>query len=251
MNQDLLIKKWLQEEEQTFKGWDFSYLDNRWQGEALPWSYGERVKAALKNEYRLLDLGTGGGEFLLTLNHPYARTAVTEGWAPNIALCIKRLAPLGISVYPVQDDGVLPMADNTFDMVINRHESYNLAEVKRVLKPRGLFITQQVGGENCKSLEEKINMAPKKSFDFSLKTEADAFEKHGFCIQWQKEHFSSLKFFDVGAIVFFAKRIPWSFPDFSVTKNIEKLWPLQDEITKNGFVSTMEQRFMIEAVNQK
>ena len=42
--------------------------------------------------------------------------------------------------------------DNEFDIVINRHESYNEKELFRILKPNGLFITQQVGAYNNKDL---------------------------------------------------------------------------------------------------
>ncbi|WP_365845908.1 hypothetical protein [Clostridium sp.] len=40
-----------------------------------------------------------------------------------------------------------PFEDNTFDIVINRHESYCVSEVKRILKTDGIFIAQQVGGK--------------------------------------------------------------------------------------------------------
>lgn len=245
------IETWLKEEHQAFTGWDFSYLDGRWEEEPLPWDYGNIVRKALFTDAKLLDMGTGGGEFLQTLNHPYEHTAVTEGWPPNLKRCIENLAPLGVKVYPVEEDNLLPMGDNAFDLAINRHESYDLAEVQRVLKPGGLFITQQVGGENDRSLEEKINLIPKENMDFSLATQVRAFQKQGFSIQVQKEAFTSLRFFDVGAIVFFAKQIPWSFPGFSVKENLEKLWLLQNEIDEQGFVESTQHRFIIAAQNNK
>lgn len=55
--------------------------------ESLPWNYKDIVKSYLKPEYKLLDMGTGGGEFLLSLNHPYENTLVTEAWIPNVKLC--------------------------------------------------------------------------------------------------------------------------------------------------------------------
>ncbi|WP_242865988.1 class I SAM-dependent methyltransferase [Desnuesiella massiliensis] len=99
------------------------------------------LKNYLRADYELLDMGTGGGEFLLSLNYPYSKTAVTEAWEPNVKLCMERLTPLGISVNQVYEDSKLPFKDNSFDMVINRHESYDLKEVKRILKPNGIFIT--------------------------------------------------------------------------------------------------------------
>ncbi len=65
-----LYEFWKQEEAHAFGGWDFSYLDGRWEDGKLPWGYKKMVLSYLKPSDYLLDMGTGGGEFLLTLNHP-------------------------------------------------------------------------------------------------------------------------------------------------------------------------------------
>lgn len=41
-----------------------------------------------------------------------------------------------------------------FDIIISRHEAFDIDEVYRLLKPNGLFITQQVGGLNNKELSQ-------------------------------------------------------------------------------------------------
>lgn len=74
---------WLEEERNSVQGWDFSRLDFRWRRDSLPWDYRSVVLEYLRPADRLLDLGTGGGEFLLSLGHPWGRTAVTESWPPN------------------------------------------------------------------------------------------------------------------------------------------------------------------------
>ena len=53
------------EEAASFSGWDFSHLDGRWQEGGIPWDYGEIVREFLQDSMELLDMGTGGGEFLL------------------------------------------------------------------------------------------------------------------------------------------------------------------------------------------
>lgn len=87
MNCDKLKEIWKKEEEMSFKGWDFSYLNNRWEDEELPWNYDDILRKYLRPEYSLLDMGTGGGEFLLSLKHPYHKTSVTEMWPPNVEEC--------------------------------------------------------------------------------------------------------------------------------------------------------------------
>ena len=94
MNREVLLNQWREEERRGMYGWEFSHLENRYEVSPLPWDYRERVREFLRPGVRLLDMGTGGGELLLTLRHPYELTSVTEGWAPNVELCRKRLEPL-------------------------------------------------------------------------------------------------------------------------------------------------------------
>ena len=151
------LKNYLKNEEnQVFQGWDFSYINGRWDGECIPWDYEKILLSYLKEEYKLLDMGTGGGEFLLTLNHPFCNTAITESYPPNVAICKEKLQPLGITVKQVVDDCKLPFEDSSFDIIINRHESFDVGEIKRILKTGGYFITQQVGAKNDVDLSEKV-----------------------------------------------------------------------------------------------
>ena len=135
-----LMEEWIKEEEKfSLIGWDFSYVAERWVTENMPWDYGKIIKSTLKNADILLDMGTGGGEFLLTLEHPYEKTYVTEAYLPNVELCMSKLAPLGIIVAQTFDDDELPFDNETFDIIINRHESFDISEVSRTLKPGGYF----------------------------------------------------------------------------------------------------------------
>ena len=129
-------QKLLEEENRAFSGWDFSSLDNRMIEQPLPWNYNRIVLENLDNSLDLLDMGTGGGEFLLTLNHPYDKTSVTEAYPPNIELCRNILSPLGVKVYAVENDEKLPCDDNIFDIVINRHESYHVDEHRFIIVAR-------------------------------------------------------------------------------------------------------------------
>ncbi len=252
MNFDALKTIWAREERISFQGWDFLYLESRWQEEGLPWDYREIIQGYLKSTDRLLDMGTGGGEFLLSLGHPYAYTAVTEAWAPNLKVCKEKLEPLGIHVYPVEDDSRLPIHTDMFDIVINRHEAYDLHEVSRVLHPNGFLITQQVGCNNNRDLSEYLipDFVSQYS-DFSLPAEKRKFEANGFEILFCDESFPEIRFFDVGAIVFYARRIPWEFPNFSVENNFRQLCSLHQELTSNGFIGTRGHRFIIVARNGK
>ena len=61
-------------------GWDFSHIEGRYTEETdLPWNYQNIILDYLKPEMKLLDIDTGGGEFLLSLRHPYVKTS-DWGW---------------------------------------------------------------------------------------------------------------------------------------------------------------------------
>ena len=163
---------WAQEEQSAeMHGWDFSHIRGRVVEAPLPWDYKKKVLDFLKPQSVILDMGTGGGEFLLSLRHPFSQTSVTESWQPNFELCEKKLAPLGITVRKTEEDKPLPFADNSFDLVLNRHDFYDVNEVRRVLKPGGYFITQQVGGSNNLRLRALLGNNKTAMPSFNLENE--------------------------------------------------------------------------------
>ena len=241
-----LKEQWKYEENYAFKGWDFSHIRGRWISEALPWDYHKILLSYLKNTDKLLDMETGGGEFLLSLKHPYGLTTVTEAYPPNVKLCKKELEPLGITVSQVYDDKRLPIENESFDIVINRHGAFDPDEAGRVLKRGGYFITQQVGGKNNNDLSYRvINNLILPYPEHTLENNISTLKKAGFEIIKAEEAFSSIRFFDVGAFVYFAKIIEWEFPGFSVEACFDKLCELQREIEERGFFQGTEHRFII------
>lgn len=252
MNYNELKELWKKEEKKTFEGWDFSYLKNRWDNEELPWDYKEILEKYIDSNYKLLDMGTGGGEFLLSLNHPCHNTSVTEMWEPNVKLCKKTLEPLGIEVKQVFNDSELPFENDTFDMIINRHASFNIGEVQRILKPNGIFITQQVGGKNNEILSKALIKDFKPLFsENTLDNKLKELEENYFKVLDAEESFPHLRFKDIGAIIYFSKIIEWEFPNFSVDNCFEELCKLNKEIKVKGYIESTEHRFIIVCRKQK
>ena len=241
-------KIWLAEEAHAFSGWDFSHIDGRYDETPLPWDYREIALDGLKPCHRLLDMGTGGGEFMLGLGHPLENVSVTEGYAPNLKLCRERLSPLGVDVHGANGDGPLPFGDNTFDRVLNRHDSFGPQEVYRVLKPGSVFITQQVGGKNNRELSERLIDGFEPHYPHhDLAHNVELLKDVGFEILRAEEHFGPMRFYDTGALVFFTKNVQWEYPGFSVEKCWDRLLDVQREIEEKGFVEGTEHRFLIVA----
>ena len=248
---DLAFKEaWLEEERQAeIRGWDFSHIRDRYREEGdLPWDYRTVVGEHLREEAALLDYDTGGGEFLLSLRHPYEKTAATEGYPPNVALCRERLLPLGIDFRACQDPGAIPFPDESFDIILNRHGSFEAGELFRLLKKGGLFITQQVGGDNDRDLVERVLPGTPKPFpNLYLEEQLRVFRGAGFRILRGEEAYRPIQCFDVGAFVWFARVLPWEFPDFSVERCFAGLWGMQEEIQQRGRVEGTVHRYLIVA----
>lgn len=248
MNKDDLKAIWKQEEKAAhIHGWDFSHIHGRYEEENdLPWDYENLVKQYLKNDFIILDYDTGGGEFLLSLNHPYDKTSATEGYPPNVKLCSEKLLPLGIHFKECDDPSEIPFEDKMFDLVINRHGSFDAKEIFRLLRYKGLFITEQVGGENDRDLVEMVLPGTEKPFPhLNLTEQRKNFEDAGFKIIMAEEAYRPIKFYDIGAFVWFAHIIEWEFPNFSVDRCFEQLLKMQEILERDGKIEGTIHRYLL------
>lgn len=250
MNKEDLRAVWKQEEDIAYiKGWDFSHIQGKYREEEhLPWDLKEIIQQYLNHDSNLLDYDTGGGEFLLSLNHPYDKTAATEGYPPNVQLCSKQLLPLGIDFKECSDPSHIPYEDETFDVISNRHGSFDPKELYRLLKKDGIFVTQQVGANNERELVEMVlPNSPLPYPHLTLEKQRKAFEEAGFQILLAQEAYRPIRFYDMGAFVWFARIIQWEFPGFSVDSCFDQLLKMQETLEQKGVIEGTTHRFLIVA----
>ena len=250
MTPDDWKKLWTKEEEAAhIHGWDFSHIHDRYSEETdLPWDYEEIIRRYLNKDMKILDYDTGGGEFLLSLKHPAHNTAATEGYPPNVELCKKTLLPLGIDFKSCDTPSNIPFESESFDIIINRHGDFHAEELYRLLKKGGLFITEQVGSENDRNLVEMVLPNTQKPFPhLNLKEQREIFENAGFHIIRAEEVFRPIRFYDVGAFVWFAHIIEWEFPGFSVERCFDSLLKIQKSIEDTGYIEGTIHRYLIVA----
>lgn len=55
------------------------------------------------------------------------------------------------------------------------------------------------------------------------------------------------RFYDVGAIVYYLKVVPWQVPDFSLERYLDKLVEIHDTIQAHGYIDVHYHRFLIVA----
>ena len=243
---DLLIE----EGKVPFTGWDFSYITDTGRMAEFPlsWNYTVKVLLKVRQSKRMLDMGTGGGEYLLKLQPLPEETFVTEGYKQNIVIAKKRLEP-HVRVFEVEEDNKLPFENDFFDLIINRHEAYLPEEVKRVMKDGAYFITQQVGGDNDFDLNRLLGAEVNNEFiNWKLENAVKDLEKTGLKILEKDEEYYPTRFFDIGAIIYYLKAIPWQIEDFTVDNYLERLKYLHNKIQKEGYIDIKSHRFLIIAV---
>jgi SAM-dependent methyltransferase len=215
----------------------------------------------LANATRALDIDTGGGEALAALA-PFAGTVLaTEGYPPNIPVAGSALAAVGVPVIGVESapdnieqDGTtpqrtgshLPFRDDTFDLVLSRHSSYWPHEVARVLRPGGTYLTQQ-RGDGDDDLLRTFGRATSTGPDFDPTFAAAQLEDAGFEIVRTGEADATVRFFDVGALVYYLRAIPWIVPGFDVDADRAVLHRIHDVIETEGSFGVGSSRFLIEA----
>ncbi len=244
----------------AFSGWDFSFIykSGRMAEAPLPWNYYTVVLPRLLKAGTLLDMGTGGGEVLSGFKSLPPVTYATEQYHPNVAVARARLEPLGVEVIEIEEEkeppfnSKLPFSDGFFDLMINRHEAYYPPECFRILKPGGCFITQQVGSLTNVTMVQFFLGKTIPVSNWNLKSATDELKAAGFKIIRQQEDVQFYRFYDIGAIVYLLKTIPWTLGNFtpegfSIDKYRDSLWELHVRISEDGFYDSPRHRFLIVA----
>jgi SAM-dependent methyltransferase len=236
--------------DQAFSGWDFSFVSGtgRMASGLLDWSYGTQALKLMQNSNSLLDMGTGGGEFLSMLRPFPAEIFATEAYEPNIPIAKAKLEPLGVQVMGINEDSELPFVTGQFDTIINKHESYSVSEVRRILKSGGIFLTQQVGGRDCLEINEALGAKVDGDYShWTLDYAVDELKDAGFTINSSGEQYPVKRFYDIGALVYYLTAIPWQVEGFSAEKYIDELYEIHKQIEEKGFYEVKQHRFFIRA----
>lgn len=239
---DADVLAWLRaEHDRPFSGWDFSPLGGRRTNSKAPWDFEDTLVAAASGCSVVLDVDTGEGRVLADLHRrgvlpPLA--AATENHAPNVALAAARLAPMGARVVQAAPEG-LPFRDGSFDLVANRHGGVEAREVARVLRPGGVFVTQQVGSAANRDIHrllgtEERGTGPSPTDEWDLAVVRGQVEAAGLRVERAEEAFPVTRYADVGAVARYLKAVPWEVPNFAVDRYADRLIALHRRVAATG-----------------
>jgi SAM-dependent methyltransferase len=231
------------------EGWDFSWLDGRGTEERPSWGYQRLMSRRLAGVSAALDIQTGGGEVLAGAEKFPPTMAATESYPPNAALATKRLHPRGVVVVATRDEPPLPFAEEAFDLVTSRHPtSVWWTEIARVLRPGGTYFAQHIGPATVSELVEYfIGPQPQAWAQREPDVETAQARAAGLDIVNVRMERLRMELFDVGAVIYFLRKVIWTVPGFTVDRYRERLRELHDRIEADGPFVAHSTRTLFEA----
>ena len=231
-----------------FAGWDFSSFGVRWKTSEPTWDYPALARSRMWGIQSMLELDTGGGELFASLAPFPPQTWATESYLLNIPVARQRLSPLGVQVISDYTDASIPLPTASLDLVLDRHGSYSETELMRLLKPGSIFLTEQVGGQNCFRLNELLQDQPEFQYSYWTKELITRqLSEAGFELIDVQEEFPLVEFADIGMVVFYLRIIPWQVADFSVEKYRPKLYAIHEDMLAHGPLKVYDHRILVEA----
>jgi SAM-dependent methyltransferase len=231
-------------------GWDFSWLDGRATEQRPSWGYQRALGERLARASAALDIQTGGGEVVAGVPELPPLMAVTESWPPNVAKATALLHPRGVVVVADADEPPLPFADGAFDLVSSRHPvTVWWDEIARVLRPGGTYFAQHVGPASVFELVEFfLGPLPEESRKGRHPDLARAGARAaGLEVVDLRAESLRMEFLDIGAVVYFLRKVIWMVPGFTVAAHRDRLLALHELIQERGPFVAHSTRYLIEA----
>lgn len=222
------------------RGWDFSMMNVERQ--SVPWIYEDIVKEYLTKEDSVLDIGTGGGERFLKLSPLFKNGIGIDSDIEMISIAQENAKAFhNISFY--QDTQNLEKTNDFFNVILNRHAPFNVDAIRDHLKPKGYFITQQVGEKNMlniKKVLKKVKTTPPIS--------QEIIKSSGLKLLSFREYNVEYIVNDIESLVFWLQALDLLHADFSGVETLKSADTfnkiLEGNVDDRGFI-TNEHRYLV------
>ncbi|GAS83815.1 class I SAM-dependent methyltransferase [Paenibacillus amylolyticus] len=136
-------------------GWNFSSINVI--SEKIGWNFYEEVVRHTRSSDLLLDIGTGGGEAILSIAQEALLLVGIDLAQGMIEIAQHNLLAAGAHPnvrFLHMDAEKLAFPNYFFDVVSSRHSRFSTSEVFRVLDEGGIFLTQQVSEQDKSNISE-------------------------------------------------------------------------------------------------
>jgi SAM-dependent methyltransferase len=231
------------------EGWDFSWLNGRATEQRPSWGYQTLMGQRLAHATAALDIQTGGGEVLAAATTFPPTMVATESFPPNLIKATRLLHPRGVVVVADRDEPPLPFADEAFDLVTSRHPvTVWWSEIARVLTPGGTYFAQHVGPASVFELVEFF-LGPQPAARAKRHPDIEVADARAAGLEIVDLRMQRLRteFFDVGAVIYFLRKVIWTVPDFTVDRFHHRLRDLHQQIQAEGPFVAHSSRVLVEA----
>lgn len=253
--------------------WGAGFLVDRYVPGTTPWSWPDVVRPVLEAagpDAAVLDLGTGDGAVLAALAPLPRRTLAQEEWWPTVRAARDTLHPLGAGLVVARGapDNVvrpgtdragatpLPLADHVVDVVLARHEAFDAADLARLTRPGGAFVTQQVGHDETASVRALLGL-PLVRETWDAAEAVRQLVAAGWRVTDVDEARPTTRFTDVAALLAYARTVPWQLPELVLERDADprasrpalaaRLEELHVACARDGAVIAVSHRFRVTA----
>ncbi|MBS3787619.1 methyltransferase domain-containing protein [Candidatus Bipolaricaulota bacterium] len=227
-------------------GWDFSHLNSRLEGNKR--NFYSLVKDQLSKESLLLDLGTGGGKKVLSLSNSCVMVMGIDNSEEMVKKAKENASEAGVanSRFFHMDADELKFPDSLFDFVSCRQAAFNPYEVFRVLKKRGVFMTQQVSPDDKEKLKKTFGRG--QDYDLSLAFFKEEIKEKLLSAGFKDiklDHYRVKEYFqDLEDLKFLLKNTP-IIEDFGLEGDLELLQSFVDENRTDKGIVTLTCRVIV------
>ncbi|MCS7461199.1 class I SAM-dependent methyltransferase [Paenibacillus doosanensis] len=230
-------------------GWDFSNV--KCVSEGTKWDLYREVTSVCKKSDILLDIGTGGGEAILSIADSALLLIGIDQSTGMIETATKNWAISGLPNvrFLKMNAENLDFPDNFFNVVSCRNSEFYAKEVAKVLMKDGSFLTQQVSENDKSNIKEAFGRGQ------AFGTKAGTL-KHQYMTELSEAGFSDIRSFEFNVIeyyqtaedlIFLLKHTP-IIPDFGRTEIDFQILRqfIKENQTEKG-IRTNSERFIIMA----
>lgn len=134
-------------------GWDFSKIKYQLV-DISSFKYFDEINNQITHRSILLDIGTGGGEKLTNLISDKCLLKVgTDFSAEMIKVANNNNKNCKIRFFEMNSESI-NFPNNFFDIICARHTPFDSKEIFRLLNNNGIFFSEQIDEDDCKSLKE-------------------------------------------------------------------------------------------------
>ncbi|HEX6425600.1 MAG TPA: hypothetical protein VFZ79_19080, partial [Acidimicrobiales bacterium] len=133
------------------------------------------------------------------------------------------------------------------ELVISRHPvEVWWGEIARVLRPGGSYLAQHVGPHSLRSLSERLLGPLPDSSSRAPDVERRDAEAAGLVVRRMDVERPRTAFYDIGAVVYFLRLVPWIVPGFTVARYRDALRELHEVIERDRAFETTASRTLVE-----